>query len=228
MDSRERFEKCLNHEEPDRVPIDFWASKEVKAIMLKQEIADIQLKIKQEAIIHLQKLKREINTLTRRINTLNYKLKNQLPDQQLRLAELEEQYKRNQSFYSSMQAELTKAEIKELVETEDVDILDPALVPEFPVNRDKKKKAVMGILFSIVIGIGVALGIEFLDKSIKTVDDIKKYLKLEVLCTIPIIDFKDINDYQDSEKIKQIGQQLVTYDYSPTPIGEAYRSLRTI
>ncbi|MDZ7264742.1 MAG: CpsD/CapB family tyrosine-protein kinase, partial [candidate division KSB1 bacterium] len=26
---------------------------------------------------------------------------------------------------------------------------------------------------------------------------------------------------------KQIDQQLVTYDYSPTPVGEAYRSLRT-
>ena len=28
MDSRERVRRCLNHEEPDRVPIDFWASNE--------------------------------------------------------------------------------------------------------------------------------------------------------------------------------------------------------
>jgi len=35
MDSRERVEKCLNHEEPDRVPIDFWATKEVNAKLLK-------------------------------------------------------------------------------------------------------------------------------------------------------------------------------------------------
>ena len=34
MDSRERVEKCLNHQEPDRVPIDFWATKEVKANLL--------------------------------------------------------------------------------------------------------------------------------------------------------------------------------------------------
>ncbi len=85
----------------------------------------------------------------------------------------------------------------------------------------------MGVLFSIVLAMGVAVGLEFLDKSIKTVDDVKKFLKLEVIGAIPTIDFKDLNDYQDSEKIKQIDQQLVTYDYSPTPIGEAYRSLRT-
>jgi len=31
MDARERVETCLNHEKPDRVPIDFWATGEVKA-----------------------------------------------------------------------------------------------------------------------------------------------------------------------------------------------------
>lgn len=45
--------------------------------------------------------------------------------------------------------------------------------------------------------------------------------------TIPLLDFSDVFDFQDSEKLKQIDQQLVTHDYSPTPIGEAYRSLRT-
>jgi len=35
MDSCERVEKCLNHKEPDRVPIDFWATKEVNARLLK-------------------------------------------------------------------------------------------------------------------------------------------------------------------------------------------------
>ena len=35
MDSCERVEKCLNHEKSDRVPIDFWATKEVKEKLLK-------------------------------------------------------------------------------------------------------------------------------------------------------------------------------------------------
>ena len=35
MESCERVEKCLNHEEPDRVPIDFWATKEVTANLLE-------------------------------------------------------------------------------------------------------------------------------------------------------------------------------------------------
>ncbi|MAG37269.1 MAG: hypothetical protein CL878_13630 [Dehalococcoidia bacterium] len=34
MDSRERVATCLRHEEPDRVPIDFWATSEVTADLL--------------------------------------------------------------------------------------------------------------------------------------------------------------------------------------------------
>ncbi len=34
-DSRERVKKCLSHEEPDRVPIDFWVTNEVQATLLE-------------------------------------------------------------------------------------------------------------------------------------------------------------------------------------------------
>ncbi|UCE07392.1 MAG: polysaccharide biosynthesis tyrosine autokinase, partial [bacterium] len=203
------------------------SEKNEKAIKLKQDIMQSQLKIKYEAEQHQQELKGKINRLSNRISTLNFKLKKELPSEELKLAELEGQYRAKEELYNQLYAQYQLAELQDVAETEDVDILDPALIPDYPVNRDKKKKAVMGFLFSIVLGLGVALGIDFLDKSIKTVEDIKKFLKLEVIGTIPNIDFKDIHDYQDSEKIKQIDQQLVTYDYSPSPIGEAYRSLRT-
>jgi capsular exopolysaccharide synthesis family protein len=196
-------------------------------IEIGQKIAQSQSKIKHEAELHLESLNREINQLSNRLSSLKFKLRQQLPTEQLKLQELEDQYKAKMDLYNQFYSQYQLAELQDVAETEDVDILDPALVPDYPVNRDKKKKAAMGVLFSMVLSMGVALGLDFLDKSIKTVDDVKKFLKLEVIGAIPTIDFKDIHDYHDSEKIKQIDQQLVTYDYSPTPIGEAYRSLRT-
>lgn len=198
-----------------------------KAIELSRQIAETQLNIKTEARQHHRELTREIAALRKEINQLDYLLSSELPGKQLKQAELTENFKRKEELYNNLQTQLQNIQIAEGVETEDIDILDRAIVPEYPVNRDKKKKAAMGVIFSAFVGMVVAFGIEFLDKSIKTVDDVKKFLKLEVIGTIPNIDFSDISDYQDSEKIKQIDQQLVTYDYSPTPIGEAYRSLRT-
>ncbi len=50
MDSRERVEKCLNHQEPDRVPIDFWGTSEVKANLLER----YSLANEEELLVHLE------------------------------------------------------------------------------------------------------------------------------------------------------------------------------
>ena len=43
MDSLERVDKCLRHQQPDRAPIDFWASKEIRARLMKHyQVDDIE------------------------------------------------------------------------------------------------------------------------------------------------------------------------------------------
>jgi uroporphyrinogen decarboxylase len=48
MDHRQRVEKCLSHQEPDRVPIDYWVAKEVDARLLQ----DLGCKNKEEVLRH--------------------------------------------------------------------------------------------------------------------------------------------------------------------------------
>jgi polysaccharide biosynthesis transport protein len=198
-----------------------------RAIELDNEITDVHNKIKNEALAHRKDTEQELAQLRQKISSLQYNLKEKLPADQMQLMVLEREYRSNEEIYRQLKSQSQNAAISDAVETESVDILDPAIEPELPVNRTKKQKAIMGAAFAMFLGFGVAFMLEFMDKSIKTVDDVRKYLKLNVLGTIPNLEFKDIGEHQDSEKIKMIDQQLVTYDYSPTPIGEAYRSLRT-
>jgi tyrosine-protein kinase Etk/Wzc len=150
-----------------------------------------------------------------------------MPQRTYELNELMRQSKVLETDYREMLDRYNTAQMSVAVETEDIEILESAIVPEFPTNRDKKQKAAMGGVIGLFLGMGLVLAIEFLDKSIKSADDVKKSLKLPVIGTIPLLNFDEGFEYQDSEIIKQIDQQLVTHDYSPTPIGEAYRSLRT-
>ncbi|MBN1155430.1 polysaccharide biosynthesis tyrosine autokinase [candidate division KSB1 bacterium] len=198
-----------------------------RAIDIENDIALLYLEIETEARNHREEIIREKNSAEREINDLRYKLKQKLPEDQATLMVLERERRSDEEIYRQLKSQSQLAAISEAVETESIDILDPAIVPDYPVNRDKQKKGLLGAMFALALGFGVAFGLEFLDKSIKTVEDVKKYLKLQVLGTIPNVNFEDIGEYQDNEKMKQIDQQLVTYDYSPTPIGEAYRSLRT-
>lgn len=197
-----------------------------RAKEIEKDIELTHIQIQNIASQEIVSINRKIDRLNDEISTLKYNL-GQLPARQQRLGELTRENKVLEKQYVDLLAMFRDATIDEAVETEDIEILDPAIIPELPKNLNKKLHASLGGVFGLFLGVVVVVLLELLDRSIKTVDDVKKYLNLQVLGTIPEVDFSDIYDFQDSEKIKQIDQQLVTHDYSPTPIGEAYRSLRT-
>jgi len=197
-----------------------------QVIATKKEITLVQSQIGEIAQTQLTLLQEKLAEVERGIQTLQMQLK-LLPTEQMKLAELERAVKVNERLYTDLYAKYQEVQISESVETEDIRILDSAIPPEYPINRDKRKKAVLGGFFILVFSLGVGLFLEYMDKSIKTPDDVKKYLKLPVIGSIPKVEFDGARELQEADKIKQIDLQLVTYDYSPTPIGEAYRALRT-
>ncbi|MDZ7372506.1 MAG: polysaccharide biosynthesis tyrosine autokinase [candidate division KSB1 bacterium] len=169
--------------------------------------------------IDIQKKRRELSVMDQRIY--------QVPQVQAQLSDLERDLKVSEELYTNLQIEVSKARIEEAAEEKDVEILDPAIPPEYPINANKKKRALIGLMFSFAIGVGVAGVLELLDPRIKTVEDARRHLGLPVLGVIPLAEFDDVPAYRDDEKIRRIDRQLVTDDYRPTPISEAYRSLRT-
>jgi len=197
-----------------------------KVIEIDKQIRQTQKKIQDLAEKKLNNIHKNIQSIQKKQSVLKNTLKS-LPTAQLRLAELSQKVQVANTIYSELLAKYQEAQISESVESGSVDILDPAIPPEFPINRDKKKKAVMGGFLAIFLSLGTAVTLEFMDKTIKTPEDVKKYLKLSVIGAIPNVKFDEENELNDADKIKKIDSQLVTYDYSPTPIGEAYRALRT-
>ncbi|HNS73375.1 MAG TPA: polysaccharide biosynthesis tyrosine autokinase [bacterium] len=150
-----------------------------------------------------------------------------LPDDEYRLMELERNKKVSEDHYTTLYTKLQKLEIADGGEGEDFAVLDRAIKPTVPINPSQSTKVFIGAALGLVAGLALSLGIDLADRHIRTPGDVDRHLKLKVLGAIPNVDFKDIPEYHDHEKAKQIDRQLVTHDYSPTPIGEAYRALRT-
>jgi capsular exopolysaccharide synthesis family protein len=90
-----------------------------------------------------------------------------------------------------------------------VSVKQVAEAPSYPARPRVGLNLTLGMLVGLVIGIGLAFFIEYLDTSVKTMDDVESLLGVPVLAIIP----KNINLLHKAE--------------GDTPDAEAYRILRT-
>ncbi|MDZ7363338.1 MAG: polysaccharide biosynthesis tyrosine autokinase [candidate division KSB1 bacterium] len=197
-----------------------------RARELQRKIEQLHAQIEEMTRARMATLEREIAQKGSELAQLNARV-SQLPSERIELSDLERENQQFAKLYEDALSRYRTAQLEKAVKTEFIDILDPAIEPDQPINSNKKTKAAAGGAFGFALGIMIVLLWEMLDRTLKTVDDVKGYLKLDVLGAIPQVAFDNVFDFQDHEKAKLIDQQLVTHDFAPTPIGEAYRSLRT-
>jgi capsular exopolysaccharide synthesis family protein len=90
-----------------------------------------------------------------------------------------------------------------------VQVIEPAEKIDKPYRPNKKLNIGLGIGVGLLIGIGLAFFIEYLDTSVKTIDDVERALQAPVLGVIP----------------QNVG--LLIDEGPESPHAEAYRVLRT-
>ena len=98
---------------------------------------------------------------------------------------------------------------EELPKTMMVEIVDKAVPGVRPVRPNKPLNIALGIIIGLVVGVGLAFFIEYLDTSVKTIDDVERSLQCPVLGVIP----------------QNVG--LLMEEGAESPHAEAYRVLRT-
>jgi capsular exopolysaccharide synthesis family protein len=93
-----------------------------------------------------------------------------------------------------------------------VTIIDRAEIPKFPYAPNPRKEWLSAIMAGIVVAFGLAFGIEYLDDTVKTPEDVTRRLRLPLLGLVPAI---------RGDRVP------VLTDAVPHDFGEAFRSLRT-
>jgi len=87
-------------------------------------------------------------------------------------------------------AEVFKVKIKELMKVDNIEIIDWAQVPDNPTKPEKKRDAVLAGFIGLLTGLCTIFFLEYLDNTIKTSEDVEKYLGLPVVGTIPNVECK--------------------------------------
>lgn len=110
---------------------------------------------------------------------------------------------------TALRARITQTGIEVEVPRTTVRIVEEAEAPIRPSSPIVPLNIFLSVVLGLLAGTGLAFFVEYLDVSIKTVDEVEKYLGLPVLAVIP----------QQSRPLTEAGQS--------SGQGEAYRSLRT-
>ena len=88
--------------------------------------------------------------------------------------------------YLFLRQRLEEAKVNVAVQVGNAIMLDKARAPKSPIGPNHKRNILLGLILGLGTGLIITFLIEFLDNTLKTIDEIEKY-QLSVLGIIPAI-----------------------------------------
>lgn len=164
------------------------------------------------------------------VDILSDRLK-ELPNQTLEYARLERELRLSENLYLTMKQKYEESRITEAGQRGKVRILDPA-VSASKIKPDRNRNLIYGIMFGLSLGVGLAFLREFLDSTIKAVEQLERK-GLTILGIIPDMMQKggkpavSPTGVSPSKGGASFKRRLITHEDPKSPISESFRSLRT-
>lgn len=157
-----------------------------------------------------------------------------LIDKEAQLVKLEREARIYEQTYMSLMNKYEEAVLAKETNTREFNILDRAIKPAVPSGPNRIRIIVLGVLVGLILGIGGAFILEYLDDSVKRAEDVEKHSGLAVIGSIPKISVprsarsKKADDQSLIKLQKQTEEwqgRLITNFDPKSPIVESYRSL---
>jgi len=166
-------------------------SKHPKIIRIKSTIDKTEKKLKDEVNKEVDNLKSERSVLLSREKVIQKTIAEFENDalatsrKELKYTILERNVQTNQKLYDTLLSKVKESNIMESIDVSNIRIAEEARTPGGPVKLNKNRNLTLGALFGLVMGIVLAFFWEYLDRSLRTEEDVQRYLGLPVLSVIP-------------------------------------------
>ena len=109
----------------------------------------------------------------------------ELSKQTLEFERLKREYEQNKAFFEEMLARSKEADISSTHPVNNIRIIEPALPAGAPFSPNVRRTVAMSLVLGLVLGVGLVLGLDYLDHTLRTPEQVERYLGLEVLSALP-------------------------------------------
>jgi len=171
-----------------------YKSKHPKVTQVRTKIEKTRKKLHEEIKKELDNLKAERAVLLVKEKVLQKTMADfkdeamETNRKELKYTILKRNVKTNQHLYDTLLSRMKETDITGNVDVSNIRITENAVLPGFPVGPNKTRNFMLVVIFGLMIGIGLSFLREYMDRTLRTEEDVEKYLGLPVLSVIPMAD----------------------------------------
>lgn len=138
----------------------------------------------------------------------------------------------NEKLYQLVLERTKESDLAQMMRVNNIRVLDRPLLPRHPIRPRVFLNILIGIFLGGIAGIGAASLRSFLDRTLKTPDDVERELGITFLGLIPEIDVTGkksggVGPRRRRRMELAINRELIVHDYPMSGIAEASRAIRT-
>ncbi len=203
-----------------------YGEKHPTMVQLNSEIGEIERSIRQEVEAEVSRLKTKYLLAKEEEDSIARALENQkmealrIDEVNRKLGDIKVVADTNQQIFQTLQKKIKEADLSALVRSNNIRVVDRALLPDRPIRPDIVTNLLLALVIGLLGGIGLALGLEYLDDTFKTHEDVERYLHLPLLGLIPHHRIKGENSTGKA-------LEFIPFEEPTTTLSEFYRTLRT-
>jgi capsular exopolysaccharide synthesis family protein len=220
-----------------------YGPKNPRVIELKQQVNAIQQQVDESRHGLEEKLKADYERAVRDEGSLKAALERakgeaaQQNQAAIQYSLLKQDVETAKQLYTDFLQKMNQTKIQEHEQHNNLKMIDPPQVPSSPLGPNRARTILIGFLLSLVAGVGLVLFLEYLDNTVKTVEDVARYAQLPALSVIPTLSGRRSRRHMSNGEKKSAALTLkesahlnngllATLD-SRSSAAEAYRALRT-
>ena len=196
-----------------------YQEKHPQVLAVNSALQDTQKQLDQEVARAVQQVRNDYETAVLNERVLSQNLEGAKSEAQdlnrkgISYGVMDREAKSNRQVYEALLQREKELRVSSNSRANNVRIVDRAEVPKAPITPSGRRTWLMSMLIGLVAAIGTALGLDYMNDTIKTPEDVTRRLKLPFLGLVPAV--------------RGDRQPLLASSHAPHDFGESFRSLRT-